>query len=609
MNNITDCICNKCERYISNFERYKCEICDNFDYCENCYINNNTHEHTFIKYSLLFESDETIRNKVLAKYGNKEMNIMPIGNYVKLNEDKNIDKAKIKGYIHFFKYIINNIYKTFKLNKNIMKYNDVMPFRLWDVIQQKVILTEKNKNYKYITISYPWNNNEEKTHNVDGISWAVSKSIRKAISKIEKIKSNINYLWIDQICIDQENHIEKEIEIQKMGIIYKNTECCLIYVNKIGEPVTIDEIVDSKWLNRAWVVQEYILSNSFFVTINKNDSKINLISDEYIYNWVLNYLNNNILEVFIDKIDKYANLFELLYIKTTYTIDPALLILKCLGRESTIVLDKIYSSSGILLLYYDIKLNINYKLTYDEALNNLLKVLPNNIIISLMCNKRFTVPKLDGIHSMPGYTKFTNIYSESIFNFPKSILYENNIMLITNCKLINVKEFFNKFPVSWFTDEQAHLFVKFNKMVEESIYLQDISILGSQYIKFFPKYFLNGKINKPNSNSDIINVVEKNIKQKYKYFDVIAKNGVVTGTTNIEHDNRIPEIIKMDGKDINKLWIVQIGYNNFENRSHCLICYETDYNKNSDFTKLRSIWRVDDIINMYDTELKKIIIE
>jgi hypothetical protein len=38
------------------------------------------------------------------------------------------------------------------------------------------------------------------------------------------------YLWIDQLCIDQDNNVEKGPQIQLMGDIYRNAERVVIWL-------------------------------------------------------------------------------------------------------------------------------------------------------------------------------------------------------------------------------------------------------------------------------------------------------------------------------------------------------------------------------------------
>ena len=41
-------ICDECQSYPLIGNRYKCPVCENFDFCEEC-INNKEHDHPFIK--------------------------------------------------------------------------------------------------------------------------------------------------------------------------------------------------------------------------------------------------------------------------------------------------------------------------------------------------------------------------------------------------------------------------------------------------------------------------------------------------------------------------------------------------------------------------------
>ena len=66
------------------------------------------------------------------------------------------------------------------------------------------------------------------------------KSLNKAIKTLEILRNshglNIEYLWMDQLCIDQNNDKEKVHEVPKMRQYYGNSAVTLVAIHtNIGE--------------------------------------------------------------------------------------------------------------------------------------------------------------------------------------------------------------------------------------------------------------------------------------------------------------------------------------------------------------------------------------
>src|SRR5207237_5857393 len=66
------------------------------------------------------------------------------------------------------------------------------------------------------------------------------KALTKAVETCRRL--NIDYLWIDQFCINQENVKEKNQEVPKMRKYYNNAEVTLIAINaKVNDEIMNNE--------------------------------------------------------------------------------------------------------------------------------------------------------------------------------------------------------------------------------------------------------------------------------------------------------------------------------------------------------------------------------
>lgn len=169
-----------------------------------------------------------------------------------------------------------------------------------------IIHTPLSKAPKFQTVSYHWGSSTHR-HTLaleDGKTLPITDSLARAIPKLSKLCTT-GYLWIDQICIDQNNIPERNQQVKVMSEIYKAGCEVLIWldchvdlkwptklllaaaatsasIGKLQEltqhPAIRDDtakIFNCAWFRRAWVLQEYVLSSkaSFVVGGRLLDAK------------------------------------------------------------------------------------------------------------------------------------------------------------------------------------------------------------------------------------------------------------------------------------------------------------------------------------------------
>ncbi|KAK0750157.1 heterokaryon incompatibility, partial [Schizothecium vesticola] len=145
----------------------------------------------------------------------------------------------------------------------------------------------------YTALSYTWGH-PKKTHvlRISGAPFAITASLAEALGALPRIASS-EYLWLDQVCIDQADDKEKNHQVQIMGEIYSNSHKVIIWTG--GEIQGLQLAVDTyispgrqicergyylgalaksldvyaeplrqlllrPWFRRAWVIQEAVLA-------------------------------------------------------------------------------------------------------------------------------------------------------------------------------------------------------------------------------------------------------------------------------------------------------------------------------------------------------------
>ncbi|KAF2028842.1 hypothetical protein EK21DRAFT_25979, partial [Setomelanomma holmii] len=114
----------------------------------------------------------------------------------------------------------------------------LMPTRLIKIhttidgkIDTRIFETEPNDPVPYLTLSYCWGGDQEYGTTAETFSQSkdhidleeLSATIRDAITV--SVDMGFQYLWVDSLCIIQDNDQDRSHEIAKMPAIYSNAVC------------------------------------------------------------------------------------------------------------------------------------------------------------------------------------------------------------------------------------------------------------------------------------------------------------------------------------------------------------------------------------------------
>ena len=153
----------------------------------------------------------------------------------------------------------------------------------------------------YIAVSYVWDTN------YSFVEWEGRKVTPQALRIVEQLSKYTSYaLWVDAICIPQDDAPVKAVELKKMADIYRGAAAVLCLVPETDHTIctiveraaalmdmagfraleeggdthamymfasqgsndALRELFGSKWWTRAWTFQEAVLNNATFVGKN-----------------------------------------------------------------------------------------------------------------------------------------------------------------------------------------------------------------------------------------------------------------------------------------------------------------------------------------------------
>ncbi|MCE8167804.1 MAG: HET domain-containing protein [Candidatus Moeniiplasma glomeromycotorum] len=288
-----------------------------------------------------------------------------------------------------------------EIERNKISSFKQLPTRLYNIQEDKVEETRDSSKIKnYAILSYVWGNpNIKITPETKNCPWwkqnltvSGNKSLQKSIQACKLL--GIDYIWVDQLCIIQDGEKakkDKENEIPKMRQYYSNGEATLVAMNsELGNISSaslieiLSKIINSEWFARSWTFQEGWLSKH---TIFMFDDK--LIDGWAMAGiWVLNqssYTNvgkYNSRSEFNKGTKKIATPVGWTYFRDGYdesdkvemTLNQALKAIKNRGRS--VPVDGVYSILG--LLPYGEKIKVDYSISSEKALENVMRIATEN---------------------------------------------------------------------------------------------------------------------------------------------------------------------------------------------------------------------------------------
>ncbi|KAF7189464.1 Heterokaryon incompatibility protein 6, OR allele [Pseudocercospora fuligena] len=186
----------------------------------------------------------------------------------------------------------------------------VLPGRQGDPIQCRIQeVSLKDTGVRFIALSYCWNSTTaEEIIWVDGRPLKVTSNLYAALRNARATTTVVN-LWIDQICVDQQNIIDRNEQVGKMGAIFRAASGVIVWLGQEGHgtaaamelPKRIrrfwpslaqnpGELTDSSktppecpvwgegawpafimlltrpWFRRLWIIQEIVCARDIVVT-------------------------------------------------------------------------------------------------------------------------------------------------------------------------------------------------------------------------------------------------------------------------------------------------------------------------------------------------------
>ena len=94
----------------------------------------------------------------------------------------------------------------------------------------RLVTLQQPAQPKYEAVSYTWDN-QKRTQAIqcDGSTLLVTPNVESAMRHLRR-RHFTRRLWIDSVCIDQDNHVEKLSQMPRMDAVYRNAKRVIIWL-------------------------------------------------------------------------------------------------------------------------------------------------------------------------------------------------------------------------------------------------------------------------------------------------------------------------------------------------------------------------------------------
>lgn len=178
-----------------------------------------------------------------------------------------------------------NLYPSAPLAADEIRLLEILPGDEADAIKCALRTASFSDNLGYDAVSYTWGGSAEgRTITLETLAdFPVTDNAYSALTRFRQPEKT-KVIWIDAICINQQDLAERERQVSVMGQIYRQASCVLVWLGDHGTNAApgfsgpdaemqgaMDAILwkRPRWWKRAWVVQEVAHAQTVHVYFGK----------------------------------------------------------------------------------------------------------------------------------------------------------------------------------------------------------------------------------------------------------------------------------------------------------------------------------------------------
>ena len=262
----------------------------------------------------------------------------------------------------------------------------------------------------YEALSYTWNDYSRKTLILSASSLMITGNLANAM-KLLQLQSSPRRLWIDALCINQDDEEEKTQQVQKMRDIYSGAQNVIIWLGEADEqtelafasferranllrhlseeymtyPLSMDEVEEldavsnlmrRNYFDRVWIIQEVVVAKSAVVTCGSFEMDFpTLVAGARWYGYYTPHHGSDGTSIFatesngqrmiMDGLGMWHELFKTQPKSESLRLENLLFLTR--NSKATNPRDRLYALIGFTSNMSSIGISINYSISVPEV--------------------------------------------------------------------------------------------------------------------------------------------------------------------------------------------------------------------------------------------------
>ncbi|XXH02608.1 hypothetical protein Hte_008987 [Hypoxylon texense] len=253
-------------------------------------------------------------------------------------------------------------------------------------------------------------------------------------------RRGLRMVWIDAICINQEDVYEREAQIAQMRTIYQSGQRVVVYLGPTmvhdcnkqyrsrswlhelepstgSNPITFQHVLSHRYFSRLWIIQELLLSSSLLVSLHDRD-----------------FLANNTFsrQTNITWDETEAPWFQHIASRQAFSRDQLLLVLRqTWASNATDLRDKVFGILGLVdtktttrdsgASYASDIDTSDYSIAPDYSLSVIDTFIGITAYVMITLGHWQLLENAAGVNAIPGYPKWMPDYRQPLMWHNKSV--------------------------------------------------------------------------------------------------------------------------------------------------------------------------------------------
>ncbi|QIW97862.1 hypothetical protein AMS68_003380 [Peltaster fructicola] len=140
----------------------------------------------------------------------------------------------------------------------------ISPAKPNDCIRARLLIRSLFDAPPYLALSYSWGCRlAVEQISIDGVPFAITRHLWQALRALRSRDRSV-VVWVDAICINQENPLDKSLQVQCMAQVYNEASEVRIWLGQLNTSLHASDVLlfyelsllSHPWWKRLWVVQE-----------------------------------------------------------------------------------------------------------------------------------------------------------------------------------------------------------------------------------------------------------------------------------------------------------------------------------------------------------------